>query len=148
MANAGCPGGGSNAPGLADRIAPAALILGAVLSTAGFLLAFLYASPVHGASVSGVEIIGGQMVSSMLLLSQKIFYFHMPVAIVSFAALVVAAVHVAFDFRLMLQLLQIFSVTSVLPTALCTLVTLLVFAALYAAVFALTARVYYHIVSR
>lgn len=93
MANAGCPGGGSNAPGLADRIASAALILGAVLSTAGFLLAFLYASPVHGASVSGVEIIGGQMVSSMLLLSQKIFYFHMPVAIVSFAALVVAAVY-------------------------------------------------------
>lgn len=67
---------------------------------------------------------------------------------VFFLPLIVAAVHVAFDFRLMLQLLQIFSVTSVLPTALCTLVTLLVFAVLYAAVFALTARVYYHIVSR
>ena len=67
---------------------------------------------------------------------------------VFFLPLVVAAVHVAFDFRLMLQLLQIFSVTSVLPTALCTLVTLLVFAVLYAVVFALTARVYYHIVSR
>ena len=87
------PNGSANAPAIADRIAPALLVAGAVLSTAGFLLAFLYASPVHGASVSGVEIIGGQMVSSMLLLSQKIFYFHMPVAIVSFAALAVAAVY-------------------------------------------------------
>ncbi len=67
---------------------------------------------------------------------------------VFFLPLIVAAVHVAFDFRLMLQLLQIFSVTDVLPTALCTLGTLLVFGAIYAAVFALTARVYYHIVSR
>ena len=67
---------------------------------------------------------------------------------VFFLPLIVAAVHVAFDFRLMLQLLQIFSVTDVAPTALCSLGTLLVFAAIYAAVFALTARVYYHIVSR
>ena len=87
------PNGSANASGLADRIAPVMLVVGAVLSTVGFLLAFLYASPVHGASVSGVEIIGGQMVSSMLLLSQKIFYFHMPVAIVSFVALAVAAVY-------------------------------------------------------
>ena len=36
-----------------DKIAPFALLLGAVLSTLGFLLAFLYASPVSGASVNG-----------------------------------------------------------------------------------------------
>lgn len=70
-----------------DRLAPWALLAGAVLTTIGFLMAFLYAGPVHGATVDGVELIGGQMVSSKLLLSQKIFYFHMPVAIVSFLAL-------------------------------------------------------------
>ena len=73
-----------------DKIAPWALLAGAVLSTIGFLMAFLYAGPVNGASVDGVELIGGQMVSNKLLLSQKIFYFHMPSAIVSFIALVFA----------------------------------------------------------
>lgn len=70
-----------------DRLAPWALAAGAVLTTVGFLMAFLYAGPVAGASVDGVEMIGGQMISNKLLLSQKIFYFHMPVAIVSFLAL-------------------------------------------------------------
>ncbi len=82
-----------------DRIAPWALLAGAILSTIGFLMAFLYAGPVNGAAVNGVEMIGGTMVSSKLLLSQKIFYFHMPqkifyfhmpVAIVSFIALAFA----------------------------------------------------------
>jgi len=44
-----------------DRIAPTVLVAGAVLSTIGFLLAFLWASPVNGAAVNGVEMIGGQM---------------------------------------------------------------------------------------
>ena len=73
-----------------DRLAVPALIGGALFATVGFLMAFLYASPVNGAGVNGVEMIGGQMVSSMLLLSQKIFYFHMPVALVSFVALAFA----------------------------------------------------------
>ena len=73
-----------------DRIAPWMLLAGAVLTTIGFLMAFFYAGPVNGAAVDGVELIGGQMVSSKLLLSQKIFYFHMPVAIVSFVALAFA----------------------------------------------------------
>ncbi|CAK7040344.1 MAG: Heme exporter protein C [Paraeggerthella hongkongensis] len=73
-----------------DRVAPWALLAGAVLTTVGFLMAFLYAGPVNGAAVNGVELIGGQMVSSKLLLSQKIFYFHMPVALVSFGALAFA----------------------------------------------------------
>ena len=73
-----------------DRIAPWMLLAGAVLTTIGFLMAFFYAGPVNGAAVDGVELIGGQMVSSKLLLSQKIFYFHMPVAIVSFASLAFA----------------------------------------------------------
>lgn len=74
-----------------DRIAPIALVVGALLTTIGFVLAFVYASPVNGASVNGAELIGDQVVTTKLLLSQKIFYFHMPVAIVSFLALTFAA---------------------------------------------------------
>ena len=73
-----------------DKVAPWALLAGIVLSTLGFLMAFLYAGPVNGAAVDGVEMIGGQMVANKLLLSQKIFYFHMPVALVSFCALAFA----------------------------------------------------------
>lgn len=74
-----------------DKIAPGVLLAGVVLTTVGFLLAFLYAGPVNGAAVDGVELIGGQMVGNKLLISQKIFYFHMPVAITSFIALAFGA---------------------------------------------------------
>ena len=70
------------------------------------------------------------------------------ILVVFFLPLLAAAVHVAFDFRLMLQLLEIFSITNVRLTALCSLGVLLVFALLYAVVYRLTARVYYRIVSR
>ena len=73
-----------------DKVAPWALLAGIVLSTLGFLMAFLYAGPVNGAAVDGVELIGGQMVANKLLLSQKIFYFHMPAACVSFIAMAFA----------------------------------------------------------
>ena len=46
---------------------------------------------VNGASVDGVEVINGVAVSNMLLLSQKIFYWHMPVAFVSFIGIAFAA---------------------------------------------------------
>ncbi|MDO4290724.1 MAG: cytochrome c biogenesis protein CcsA [Eggerthellaceae bacterium] len=74
-----------------DRAAPIALIVGAVLTTAGFLMAFLVVPPVGGATVNGAELIGDAVVSNKLLMSQKIFYFHMPVAMVSFCALAFAA---------------------------------------------------------
>ena len=70
-----------------DKLVAPALIAGAVLSTVGFLMAFFYVAPVGGATVNGAELIGDVMVSQKLLLSQKIFYFHMPVAITSFIAL-------------------------------------------------------------
>ncbi len=73
-----------------DKVAPWALLAGIVFSTLGFLMAFLYAGPVNGAAVDGVELIGGQMVANKLLLSQKIFYFHMPAACVSFIAMAFA----------------------------------------------------------
>lgn len=74
-----------------DKVAPVALVAGAVLTTIGFLLAFLWVPPVVGASVNGAALIGDSMVTQQLLLSQKIFYFHMPVALVSFIALAFAA---------------------------------------------------------
>ena len=73
-----------------DKVALWALLAGIVFSTLGFLMAFLYAGPVNGAAVDGVELIGGQMVANKLLLSQKIFYFHMPAACVSFIAMAFA----------------------------------------------------------
>ena len=38
-----------------DKVAPWALLAGIVLSTLGFLMAFLYAGPVNGAAVDGME---------------------------------------------------------------------------------------------
>ena len=73
-----------------DRIAPIAALVGAIIASIGFLLAFLYASPVNGAGVDGAALIGDSMVSNKILISQKIFYFHMPVALVSFVALAFA----------------------------------------------------------
>jgi len=60
------------------------LIVGAVLTTIDLLAAFLVAPLVIGAQVSEARDIGGVMVSNQLLFSQKIFYFHVPVAISSF----------------------------------------------------------------
>ena len=74
-----------------DKLAPVATAAALMLTTAGFLMAFFFIAPVNGASVDGVELIGGQMVSNKLLFSQKIFYFHMPVAITSMAVMVAAA---------------------------------------------------------
>ena len=73
-----------------DKIAPWIALAGAIITTIGFLLAFLYAAPVAGASIDGAVLIGSQTVTTKLLISQKIFYFHMPIAIVSFVALAFA----------------------------------------------------------
>ncbi|HOM01271.1 MAG TPA: FtsX-like permease family protein [Acetivibrio sp.] len=72
---------------------------------------------------------------------------NMQILIVFFAPLIVAAIHVAFDFRLMIQLLSLFSLTNNKLTMLCTLGTLLGFAVIYGIVYWLTARTYYKIVS-
>lgn len=65
---------------------------------------------------------------------------------VFFLPLLVAAVHVAFDLKLVILLLNLFSLSNWKLTALCTLGTLLVFAAIYWVVYRLTARSYYRIV--
>ena len=75
-----------------DRAAPVILVVGAVLSAIGVVLSFTVAPLVHGAEVVP-ELVAGEMVSNQLLFSQKIFYFHMPVAMTSFIALVFTAVY-------------------------------------------------------
>ena len=70
-----------------DDIAPWVLLLGALLTVLGFVLSFTFAHLVPGAEVNGIELIGEEMIANKLLLSQKIFYFHMPVAIASMIAL-------------------------------------------------------------
>lgn len=69
------------------------------------------------------------------------------ILVVFFAPLIVAAIHIAFDFRLMRLLLTLFGLTNVTLTLLCTTGTLLAFIAVYGVVYALTAKAYYRIVS-
>jgi heme exporter protein C len=74
-----------------DKLAIPALAAGAVLTTAGFLAAFLLVAPMNGAALESPELVGDVMVTHQQLFSQKIFYFHMPVAIVSFVLLAFGA---------------------------------------------------------
>lgn len=60
------------------------LAVGALLTTVDFIIAFFFAPLVQGAGAGGTHLIGGVAVSNQLLFSQKIFYFHVPVAIGSF----------------------------------------------------------------
>ena len=61
------------------------LILGALLSAVDVAWTFTLAPLVQGAVLSEPTVIAGQVVTTKLLLSQKIFYLHVPVAIASFA---------------------------------------------------------------
>lgn len=67
------------------------------------------------------------------------------ILVVFFAPLLVAAIHVAFDFQLMLHLLTMFGLHEGGTTLLCTAGTFLVFAVIYGLVYLLTARTYYRI---
>jgi len=60
------------------------LVVGAFLTATDFILAFLFTPVVLGGGVGGTAVINGIAVSNQLLFSQKIFYFHVPVAISSF----------------------------------------------------------------
>ena len=77
--------------GRIDALAPWALAIGALLAVAGFVANFTVAPLVNGATVAEPAMIGGTLVGNKLLLSQKIFYWHMPVAMASFTALVFTA---------------------------------------------------------
>ncbi len=66
---------------------------------------------------------------------------------VFFLPLVVTCIHLLFNFRLMVQLLQLFRVYNYALVAACSVGTILVFAILYALVYSWTARAYYKLVS-
>jgi putative ABC transport system permease protein len=68
------------------------------------------------------------------------------VLVVFFLPLLTAAVHVTFAFSIITKLLAVLNLTNISLYAWCTLGTFAVFALLYAAVYALTAKVYYRIV--
>ena len=68
------------------------------------------------------------------------------VLLVFFLPMLAAAVHLLFDFNLVVRLLTLFSLRDVPLTAACTGATLLVFCAVYALTYLLTARTYYKIV--
>lgn len=71
--------------------------------------------------------------------SQIVMVFYLPLA--------TAMLHIAFAFPVVTKLLALFSFTNVTLFVICTALTLLVFAAVYFAVYALTARTYYRIVN-
>lgn len=70
------------------RLTYIALAAAGVLTLAGFLLAFFVATPaqtISTLSTGGGRLFGGVFVSHPIDFGQKIFYFHVPVAITSFA---------------------------------------------------------------
>lgn len=69
------------------------------------------------------------------------------ILIVFFAPLLVAGVHIIFDFNMVRLMLQLFGLMNGRITLWCTLGTFGVFTLLYAGVYLLTAKVYYRIVS-
>lgn len=73
------------------RLLPIMLVLGAVLTAIDVVWTFTLAPLVQGAQLSEPVVIGGAQVTTKLLLSQKIFYLHVPVAVASFAAMALAA---------------------------------------------------------
>lgn len=65
---------------------------------------------------------------------------------VFFLPLVTAFIHLAFAFKMITKMLAIFNLNDVKLFVICTLVTIGIFAAVYAIIYAFTARVYYKIV--
>ena len=77
-----------------DKLTLPLLLVGGVLAITAFILTFTVAPLVSGEAVAGGFLeINGQYVTNKLLLSQKIFYFHMPVAVISMVALLFTAIY-------------------------------------------------------
>ena len=72
---------------------------------------------------------------------------HSQVLTVFFLPLIAAVIHIAFAFKVITKLLSVLMLTNIPLFALCTVGTILAFALFYAVVYALTAKVYYKIVS-
>lgn len=80
---------------LADKLALPLLAVGAVLVIACIVMTFTTAPLVQGAALSDgtSAVIGGVVVTTKLLLSQKIFYLHVPVAVASMVAMFFTALY-------------------------------------------------------
>ena len=63
-----------------------------------------------------------------------------------FLPLAAACLHIAAAFPMLVRLLRVLSLSNVHLLSLCTAITILCFALIYACIYALTARAYYHIV--
>jgi heme exporter protein C len=75
-----------------DVITIVALAVGFILAIVGFIVTFTIAPMVNGAELSAPILFDGGFVTNQFLFSQKIFYFHVPVAVVSMVALAFTAV--------------------------------------------------------
>ena len=73
---------------------------------------------------------------------------HSQILMVFFLPIVVASIHIVFDFNMVEKLLTLFYLHDTALTALCTLGTVLVFFTVYGAVYLMTAKTYYKIVER
>lgn len=71
---------------------------------------------------------------------------HSQILTVFFLPIVTAAVHICFAFPMITKLFKLFYMTNIALFAWCVLGALLMFAAIYAAIYALTAKAYYRIV--
>ena len=78
-----------------EMLAVVCVAVGLVLTTVDFIWAFTKAPMVNGAVLSGgaTAVVNGQVVTNVQLFSQKIFYFHVPVAVASFGFIIAAAVY-------------------------------------------------------
>lgn len=74
----------------ADRLVPVLLAVGAALTLVDIVWTFTLAPLVQGAQLDEPAIIAGQVVTTKLLFSQKIFYLHVPVAVASFAIMAIS----------------------------------------------------------
>ncbi len=70
------------------------------------------------------------------------------ILLVFFLPLVTAVIHICFAFPLIRRLLEIFNMTNVRLFLICTIACVGVFSVIYALVYALTARVYYKLVTK
>ena len=66
---------------------------------------------------------------------------------VFFLPLVAAVIHIAFAFKVITKLLSVFNLSNIPLFAVCTALTILIFAIFYAAVYTVTAKTYYKIVA-
>lgn len=72
---------------------------------------------------------------------------HSQILTVFFLPLIMAGIHVAVAFPMIIKMLKCFNMTDTSAFGICTVVTMIVFVVVYAVVYGLTAKVYYRIVT-